>query len=256
MTRFKLKSRDFLSSSAGKREFNEKLFSAIAREYTWMSRILSFGRDAAWKKKLLRQIPDLPSSPACLDLACGHGELIRLLYERIPVAAFTGIDLCEPMLAEARDCLPPEINVNLIQGDMTDTHLPDAAFDLVTVGYGLRNAPELEAALDEIERVLTPGGYMAGLDFSRWNNPFAMRFELAVLRLWCSLWGLVRSGNPDTYAYIADSLARFPQRQKLHEMLTAKGFRIVSSRRHCLGVIETFVAQKADYNQPTNEESP
>ena len=245
MTQFKFKSRDYLSSPEGKREFNEKLFSAIAREYTWMSRILSFGRDAVWKKKLLRQIPDLRGTPACLDLACGHGELIRLLYERIPSASFTGVDLCEPMLAEARDCLPPKINVTLMQGDMTDTHLPDAAFDLVTVGYGLRNAPELETAVDEIQRVLTPGGYMGVLDFSRWNSPYGMRFELAVLRFWCGFWGVVRSGNPDTYAYIADSLARFPQRRKLHEMLMAKGFRIISSRRHCLGIIETFVAQKA-----------
>jgi len=244
MSGFRLKSRDYIASSTGKREFNEKLFSAIAREYTWMSRVLSFGRDSGWKRKLLRQIPDMNSVSTCLDMACGHGELIRLLHKRVPAATFTGIDLCEPMLKEARLRLPKEIKAQLIQGDMTDTQLPSAGFDLVTVGYGLRNAPELETAVDEIHRVLIPGGYLAILDFSHWDSGPGARFELAVLRLWCGLWGLITSGNQDTYAYIADSLVRFPRRREFYEMLAAKGFKITSSRRHCMGVIEAIVARK------------
>lgn len=244
MPDFKLKSRDYIATPSRKRDFNHQLFSAIAREYTWMSRILSFGRDAAWKRALIGQIPKLPSNPTCLDLACGHGELIRLVHQRVPTAGFTGVDLTAPMLAEARHCLPATVNVQLLQRDMTDTQLPAATFDLITVGYGLRNAPNLKTALDEIYRLLTPGGYLAVLDFSRWNSALGARFELATLRLWCGFWGFFRSGNPDTYAYIADSLAQFPRRRKFHDTLTGKGLRIMSSRRHCMGIIETLVAKK------------
>lgn len=244
MPAFKLKSRDYIATPSCKRDFNEQLFSAIAKEYTWMSRILSFGRDAAWKRALIRQIPKLPPNPICLDLACGHGELIRLVHQSVPNASLTGVDLTAPMLAEAQRCLPATANVQLLQRDMTDTQLPAASFDLITVGYGLRNAPDLKAALAEIYRLLTPGGYLAVLDFSRWNSPLGAQCELGTLRLWCGFWGLFRSGNPDTYAYIADSLAQFPCRQKFHDMLNEKGLATISSRRHCLGVIETLVAKK------------
>lgn len=244
MPTFKLKSRDHIATPSRKRDFNQQLFSAIAREYTWMSRILSFGRDTAWKRALIEQIPKLPSNPACLDLACGHGELIRLLHQRVPKAYFTGVDLTAPMLAEAKRYLPTTANVQLLQGDMTDTQLPAASFDLITVGYGLRNAPDLKAALVEIYRLLTPGGYLAVLDFSRWNSALGARLELTTLRVWCGFWGVCRSGNPDTYAYIADSLTHFPYRRKFHNTLTEKGLQILSSRRHCLGIIETLVAKK------------
>jgi len=241
MSRFRLKAKRFIHSPERKLHYNRELFSAIAREYSCMSGVLSFGRDQVWKRGLVGRLPDM-DAPACLDLASGNGDLSALLLDRYPAAHVTALDLAEPMLSIARKRFGDDERIDLIEGDMTATGLDPGSFDLITVGYGLRNAPDLDRALSEIVRLLRPGGILAALDFSRWNSLSAI--ELSLLRFWCGIWGLLRSGNPDTYGYIADSLAQYPVRRELHRRLGSHGFRILSGRLHFLGVIETLVAEK------------
>lgn len=241
MSRFRLKAKGFIHSPERKLHYNRELFSAIAREYSCMSGVLSFGRDRPWKRELIARLPDM-AAPACLDLASGNGDLAALLLDRYPAAHVTALDLAEPMLSIARKRFAAEERIEFIEGDMTATGLKPCSFDLITVGYGLRNAPDLDRAVAEIARLLRPGGIVAVLDFSRWNR--LSRIEILLLRLWCGLWGILRSGNPDTYGYIADSLAQYPVRRDLHGRLESHGFRIASARLHFLGVIETLVAEK------------
>jgi len=243
MSEFQLKSRDFLHAPEQKREFNRQLFSAIAPEYAGMSRTLSFGRDAAWKRRLIDELPPM-STPNCLDLACGNGDLSALLLEKYPDAAVTALDLAGPMLNLARRRLAGRHGIRFLKLDMTDTGLPDSEFDIITVGYGLRNAPDLDLALAEISRLLRHGGSLALLDFSRYDDKWCATAELKLLRMWCGMWGLIRSGNADTYGYIADSLARFPARSRLHSILKQRGFSITRSRRYCLGIVERITGFK------------
>lgn len=240
-TEFKLKSRDYLGSAESKRWFNQRLFSAIADEYGWMKGVLSFGFDTRWKRQLVRQLPEF-DSPACLDLACGNGDITLLLAEKYPRARIMGLDISEPMLAKARARFASDSDICFINGDIMQTGFSDACFDLVTVGYGLRNAPDLQGAMAEIARVLKPGGVLAVLDFSRWDNRISQNLELMLLRFWGGLWGMIRSGNMDTYAYIAHSLARYPSRKQLHRLYSDRGFRIISSFLHFGGVTETIIA--------------
>ncbi len=243
MAKFHLKSRDHLGTPARKREFNDRLFSAIAPEYARMSRVLSFGRDPTWKRRMIGDLPAM-AGPNCLDMACGDGDLSELLIARYPDASVTALDQADPMLRLARRRLAGNGGVRFLRADMAETGLRDSEFDIVTVGYGLRNAPELQRAMDEIGRLLSPGGVLAVLDFARPDNPCCAAVELALLRLWCGMWGLIRSGNADTYGYIADSLARFPARKELQDMLTARGFTITRRRTFFLGIVEAFVAKK------------
>lgn len=243
MSEFRLRSRDFIRSPAGKRRFNQQLFGAIAAEYSRTSALLSFGRDRAWKQRLIADLPPT-NRPRCLDLACGNGDLSYLLLRRYPDAEIVALDLTAGMLALAQIRLPPD-RVGLVQADMTCTGLPDGAFDIVTVGYGLRNAPDLGRAIAEIVRVLRPGGLVAILEFSRFDAPLASRVEIGLLRFWGGVWGLVRSGNPDTYGYIADSLAAYPRRSDLTRKLTDSGLSIHTRQRHFFGVVETLVAGKS-----------
>ncbi len=243
MSQFRLKSRDYLVSPDRKRRFNKRLFTAIADEYGWMKRVLSFGLDDRWKREMVRQLQDV-TAPACLDLACGNGDLVLLLLKRYPAARIVGLDLAEPMLEHARRRIPAGSDVSFIRGDMTATPLPDACFDLVTVGYGLRNAPELTAALQEIARVTKPGGLVAVLEFSHWDHSSGAAVERLLLRLWCGFWGWMRTRNPDTYAYIADSLAGFPTRSGLRRKFACNELHIIYSRRHFAGFTETLIAEK------------
>lgn len=242
MPPFTLKSKKFLDTPDRKRRFNEALFTAIAREYGWMTQVLSFGRDRGWKRELIDALP-AGGRPVCADLACGNGELTRLLAQKYPGGLVVGLDLTEAMLMEARRHQGGAA-VRYRRADMCATGLPSASQDIVTAGYALRNAPRLEDAVDEIVRILKPGGTAAILEFSRPDAKAGQWLERAALRAWGAFWGLVRTRNPDTYRYIADSLDRFPPQSEFHELLRGSGLIPKHTWRRFFGVIEIVLAQK------------
>jgi len=231
-----------LASPARKRALNIQLFSMIAREYPWMTGVLSFGRDAVWKRNLVRALP-AAERPVCVDLACGNGDLAALLLRRFPEAHIMALDITPAMVALAGERLGPR-GVRCERRDMMHTELADASADIVTVGYGLRNAPDLRGALAEIARILRSGGCLGVLEFARHDAARSAAVELALLRCWGRLWGWLRTRNADTYGYIAESLATFPARRAFHALLREYGFEIRSARRGFLGFVEVLTAVK------------
>jgi demethylmenaquinone methyltransferase/2-methoxy-6-polyprenyl-1,4-benzoquinol methylase len=124
---------------------------------------------------------------------------------------------------------------------MAQTGLADASQDLITGGYALRNAPDLDRAFAEIVRLLRPGGHAAFLDFSISPHPVARAITLALLRFWGGLWGLLLHGNPRVYAYIADSLAVYPDRLALRQQAARHGLGVLRSRAFFFGMLEVIV---------------
>jgi demethylmenaquinone methyltransferase/2-methoxy-6-polyprenyl-1,4-benzoquinol methylase len=237
-----------LGDPARKRALNERLFTTVAPRYDLVTRVLSFGRDGAWKRALIAALPDV-GAPRCLDLACGTGDIAGLLARRYPDGAVEGIDLTEPMLVLARKrhaCPPAERpgHLRFSQQDMNALEAADGSVDVVTGGYALRNAPDLGRALQEVRRVLKPGGTAAFLDFSKPVSALGRRLQLAVLGFWGGLWGLLLHGDPGVYAYLAHSLARFPDRRAFRLQMEAAGFEVVLVRRFFLGIMELMVARK------------
>ena len=239
----KLRLRDHLSDPAKKRAFNEAVFEEVAPTYRIVNRVLSFGRDAAWKKHLVRSLPDA-DSPACVDLACGTGDLVALLLRRYPNARVTGVDLTRGMLDRARARFQDDPRVTFLQADLCQSGLPDASADIVTGGYALRNAPDLDTALAEVRRILKPGGHAAFLDFSKPESPALQKVEAALLKAWCGFWGFVVHGNPEVYTYVPASLAHFPNTAELRRLLGQRGFQDIRSRRFFAGVTEGVTFRK------------
>lgn len=233
---------DRLDDAAEKRALNRRIFTEIAAEYSWMTAVLSFGRDAAWKRRLVRALPSVPR-PACVDIACGTGDMTRLLAGRFPEGRVLGIDLTDAMLAQARaaTCEP---NVRYEQGDMGRLCVPDASMDLVTGGYALRNAPDLGAAILEVSRVLRVGGHAGFLDFAHWSGRLTGPAGLLLLAAWGGFWGLLLHGNPAVYGYIAASLRRFPTTAQLIERFDAVGLRLAKTIPCFLGVTSILVLRK------------
>ena len=137
-----------LSDPAAKLEYNRRLFSPVAEVYPLVTKILSFGRDAAWKRTLIRSLPR-QGAAAILDLACGPGDLTFPLSDRYPQAQIAGIDLNPAMLERARanlEAAPASLKdrVTFSEGDMNALGFADASFDLITGGYALRNSPDLK----------------------------------------------------------------------------------------------------------------
>jgi ubiquinone/menaquinone biosynthesis methyltransferase len=242
MSAFNLRSRDHLDAPDRKRHFNERLFTEVAPRYDWITRALSFGRDQAWKDAMIRALPEVPPA-CCVDVACGTGDLTRRLHARYPDAKVIGVDLTEAMIALARR--DPHGGVQFEQGDMGRLRFEDGSVDVLTGGYALRNAPDLEATLTEWHRVLRPGGVLALLDFSKPANAGGAAVSLALLKFWGGLWGWALHRNPDVYGYIADSLARYPDRVALRARLTTHGFTPLQTRRCFMGFAEWVIARKS-----------
>jgi len=233
---------DYLRTPAAKREYNELLFAEVAKRYDLVTRALSLGRDQAWKRVLLESLP-ASLAPVCVDLACGTGDVSFALAQRYPQGTVCGIDLTPEMLqiAQARNRFP---NVTLELGDMHHLPFPSASIDIVTGSYALRNAPSLTVALQEIHRVLRPGGTAAFLDFSKSPNRLLQRLSFTVLYVWGSFWGLVLHRQPAVYAYIAKSLWHFPDRESLRRDLAHVGFTEVFSRKFYFGTLEIITVSK------------
>jgi demethylmenaquinone methyltransferase/2-methoxy-6-polyprenyl-1,4-benzoquinol methylase len=232
MSRFLQKSQDWLDTPEHKRAFNAAHFAAAAARYDVATVAMSFGRDRHWKRQLIAGLPPHPH-PCCLDLACGTGDLSRLLADRYPHGQIIGLDLTPAMLDLARQRGIPS-NLHYLRGDMHALPLATASCDLVTGGYALRNAPELERAVAEIARVLRPGGQAAFLDFARAATPAGQRRQYRLLRFWCGLWGRLLSGSWEVHGYIADSLRVFPTDPELDRLLQSHGL-VLSARNRMMG---------------------
>jgi demethylmenaquinone methyltransferase/2-methoxy-6-polyprenyl-1,4-benzoquinol methylase len=247
--RFRYRFKDFdLTDPASKREYNEKLFSPVAEVYPKITRILSFGRDSAWKRALVAALPDLRNA-RILDIACGPGDLSFLLASRYPDAAITGVDLNSDMLSKAeakRDALPSAISkrVAFSAGDMNALGFADESFDIVTGGYALRNSPDLNRSLDEIQRLLKPEGTAAFLDFSKSRTPILQAVQVGLLSFWGRLWGRVYHGNPEVYGYIAESLKSFPDQAAFRARLESAGFTVRLYKACMFGMLRITLIEK------------
>lgn len=240
--KFTLKIKDYIHCPERKREYNEQHFSEAARHYDFATRAMSLGRDAAWKRQLVAALPRFPA-PICVDLACGTGDISFLLAEKYPAGAILGVDLTEPMLQLARR-RNNSAQIEFIRQDMGATCFADASVDIVTGGYAVRNAADLQQVFDEIYRILRPEGFVALLDFSKPPNPWIQRMQYLVLKYWCGLWGFLLHGNAEVHAYISASLKTFPDRVQLRRLLAESGFAVRHSRRFYFGTLELLILQK------------
>lgn len=214
--------RNALGAPETKAPYVRRLFHTIADRYDLITRLLSFGRDRHWKLRLAALAVPRAGMQA-LDLACGTGDIAFELARR--GARVVGLDVTHRMLqlAQAKTHAGPP--VRFVTGDMMALPFPDASFDLVTTGYGIRNVPRIEPALEEIRRVLRPGGLLLSLDFDRPANPIVRGVYLGYLTIVGSALGWVLHRDPDTYRYIPESIRRYPGAAAVSAMLARDGFR-------------------------------
>jgi demethylmenaquinone methyltransferase / 2-methoxy-6-polyprenyl-1,4-benzoquinol methylase len=215
------------------------MFRRIAPRYDFVTRVFSYGMDRRWKKLGVAKAP-LPETGAVLDLAAGTGDFAQIVLERFPRARVVAVDLTDRMLHLARR---RGLNENAC-ADAAALPFPDNSFDGVVIGYGLRNFPNLEGALREIERVTRPGGLLLSLDFFLPANPVARRLYLAYLYANGAFWGTLLHGRPRTYTYIPDSLRSFVSIDDLSRMLCRMGYEKVDANPYILGGVALHWAIK------------
>jgi demethylmenaquinone methyltransferase/2-methoxy-6-polyprenyl-1,4-benzoquinol methylase len=226
--------RQRISTADGKQQYVRRLFATIADRYDFITRFLSYGQDARWKRRLIR-LAALQPGDAVLDLACGTGDLAFAAAPHVRRAV--GLDVTFRMVQLARrknEAWPDfsggagknsgQASLSFVTGDMLALPFPDGSFDVVTTGYGLRNVPDLDRALAEIARVLRPDGRLLSLDFNRPSNALVRAVYLAYLTVVGGVLGYGLHGDPDTYRYIPASIRLYPGAHAVAMMMQAHGF--------------------------------
>ena len=214
------------------------MFTTIAPKYDFITRAFSFGMDRGWKRRAVRGV-EISTGGIMLDLACGTGDFGKMAQARCSGARIIAVDLTEPMLRLAqiqeRAC-----------ADAASLPFRTGCFDAVFIGYGLRNFPQLSAAVSEVYRVLKPGGVMVSLDFFLPRNPLLRRVYLGYLYAQGAVWGVVLHGRARVYTYIPDSLRHFLEADSFSRLLEELQFSDVSVRKFLLGGIAVHWAKKRE----------
>ncbi len=224
------------------------MFGRIARRYDLANFILCGGVDTWWRRRLVRAVA-AKSPRDVLDLATGSGDvafaLCRSLHRGTRVV---GMDFCQPMLDEAeakKRAAPADLveQLSFRQGDGLALPLPDAAFDAVTISFGLRNLADRDRGLREMHRVLRPGGRLVVLEFSqpyRWFRPIYYAYLRHVLP---PLAGIV-TGDRAAYEYLNRTIGEFPDRVALAREIEAAGFSPVRAEPLTLGIVALHIADR------------
>jgi ubiquinone/menaquinone biosynthesis methyltransferase len=243
-----------ISTAAGKQRYVRRLFATIADRYDLITRVLSYGQDRRWKRRLIG-LAQIGSRDRVLDLACGTGDILFEAQRFAPRLA-VGLDLTHRMLVLAKQrsdsgsrraetATRTDSRSRLVASDMLALPFGPAGFDVVTTGYGLRNVPDLGQAIREIHRVLAPGGRMLSLDFNRPSSALVRAAYHAYLTIVGSTLGLLLHGDPDTYRYIPESIRNYPGASAVASMLEAEGFRDARVVPVLFGLMAIHVARKS-----------
>jgi demethylmenaquinone methyltransferase/2-methoxy-6-polyprenyl-1,4-benzoquinol methylase len=219
-----------------------EMFARISPRYDLLNHLLSGNIDKRWRRKVVRKLsPLLPQHAHVLDVACGTGDLSIEIFEA-KQARVIGVDFCRPMLDVAKTKTQA---VAFIEGDALRLPFADRSFDLVTIGFGLRNLASRERGLQEMRRVLKPNGWAAILEFSQ-PTVSGLRqfvaFYYARLLPWIGGW---LSGSRSAYEYLPDSISKFPNQEELAAMMRDAGFVKVEFENLTGGVAALHMGERA-----------
>lgn len=197
-----------------------------------------FERDLQLKRPVTVQVVIDGDNANTAATVTGYARTLIAEYGAVQMVAM----LSDPHLRQGYGGQAP---VGFITGDMTDLPLRSASFDLVTTGYGLRNVPDLNLAIDEIARVLRPGGRLLSLDFNRPESAWLRSIYLSYLTVVGATLGWLLHRDPDTYRYIPASIRRYPGAAGVASLLTGRGFTGVRVVPLLFGLMTLHLAQRS-----------
>ncbi len=223
------------------------VFDSVAARYDVMNDLMSGGLHRLWKRYAV-ELLDLRPGLRVLDLACGTGDLSRLIAARTGQRAeLVCSDYNAQMLGRGRDRLTDAgivKNISFVQANAEALPFASASLDRVIIGFGLRNVTDKSAALGEMERVLRPGGRALVLEFSQVRSRFlAGLYEHYSFKILPRIGRLV-AGDGDSYRYLAESIRVHPDQEALKIMLQRAGFARIRYYNLMAGVVAVHIGTK------------
>jgi demethylmenaquinone methyltransferase/2-methoxy-6-polyprenyl-1,4-benzoquinol methylase len=204
----------------------QDLFSRVAPCYDLINDLQSFGLHRRWKQKLV-DLAQVKPNDVALDVCCGTGDITFALARA--GAHVTAVDFSQPMLevAKARAARRGFTQINFQQGDAQRLSFPSGTFDVVSVGYGLRNLPGWRAGLVEMYRVARSGARLLVLEFGKPDHAVWRAMYFAYLRFAVPVLGKIFCGDSSTHSYILESLKHYPAQQGVADAMRELGCRDV-----------------------------
>lgn len=235
----------YKDSELGKKEQVAQMFDTISGKYDGLNRVISFGIDIKWRKKVLKMVADTKPE-TILDIATGTGDL-AILMSNTSAKEIIGADISAGMLEVGRKKIAErklDNKIQMVLGDSENLPFEDNHFDAITVAFGVRNFETLEKGLSEILRVLKPGGIFVILETSVPTKfPFKQGYRFYSKYILPAI-GKLFSKDKSAYAYLSESASVFPHGEALNNILRKIGFIEVKNMPQTLGVATIYSASK------------
>ena len=234
------------TSNLEKKDQVAGMFDNISRRYDFLNRFLSLGIDQGWRKKALKLLID-KNPKYILDVATGTADVAIMASKILNPTKIVGIDISNGMLKIGREKIKKHQLQNIIElqeGDSASIQFKDNTFDAVTVAFGVRNFQHLEKGMDEIKRVLKPGGKLIVLEFSRPALPVVKQLYNFYMLTICPTFGRLFSKNKQAYKYLDASIKKFPEGNSFLKILKDLGYKNSLSKKLTLGICSIYSAEK------------
>lgn len=235
----------YKDSDLGKKEQVAQMFNTISGNYDDLNRVISFGIDVKWRKKVLKLVADAKPEKV-LDIATGTGDL-AILMTQTSATEIVGLDISEGMLDVGRQKISAkniDHKIEMVLGDSENIPYTDNYFDAITVAFGVRNFETLEKGLAEILRVLKPGGIFVILETSVPTKfPYKQGYSFYTKYILPTI-GKLFSKDKVAYKYLSDSANEFPFGEALNNILRKIGFIEVTDLPQTFGVATIYHASK------------
>ena len=206
-----------------KEEYVHAVFSSIAYRYDLLNTTLSFNRDKYWRKFTVEHSGLKPGGYG-LDICCGTG---MLALEQAKVVGLNGrvigLDFCENMLVKAEENIkrtPYQSVIKLVKGNAVDLPFPDNTFDCATIGFALRNVPDIRKTIDEMRRVVKPGGRVLSLELAKPSAPVFKQIYYLYFNHIVPLLGRMGVGLKGPYNWLPNSLKVFPHQSEIRDIFS------------------------------------
>jgi len=229
----------------GSQEHSEqvrRMFSRIAPAYDFLNHLLSLGQDILWRRRAARCLEQSGRLWA-LDVCGGTGDFAWRLHSRLPEAHVVVADFARPMLHRARQKSFPWRQLTFVECDALRLPFPEDSFDVAVCAFGLRNLSDPEAGIEQLRRVVKPGGELLVLEFMSRRKGFLCRVFTVYFRRLLQRVGRLVSGDPSAYTYLPSSVEQFVSAEELSRLLQKKGFQVIRVRDFAFGVCTLYYAR-------------
>ncbi len=235
----------YKDESRSKKEQVAEMFDTISGNYDGLNRVISFGIDVKWRKKVVNLVKK--SDPRrILDVATGTGDL-AINLSKTGATEIIGLDISAGMLEVGKNKIKTkklDDIISMVQADSENLPYEENYFDAITVAFGVRNFENLEKGLSEIFRVLKPGGIFVILETSiPTKTPYKQGYRFYSTKI-LPLIGRIFSKDRSAYSYLSESAAAFPYGEALNNILKKIGFIDVEDKPQTFGVATIYTATK------------